>query len=407
MPDQVEQCGLQSFLKALLLTSEKAANIARCCRAEDDLFALLVQEKSEDQKNARFIQDFKTLADVLVQETVKHDLLNQFPGIGQRVYGEESNLFTNTLGETICVKILSSELDTAALLCKVLDGNEKVASLLARTIFAEASSDHDLSSVDGDLNLEDIGVWIDPIDSTSEYIHGNREEPNSLGIVKNGLQCACVLIGAYNISNGSPQVGVINQPFANFDETLQSWTGSSYWGTCASTRRWHSISDFVSHSSAIWQPQRTIMVSSSESNALLSRLQERYRVLPVAGAGYKLLTVARGQADVYLLSKGSTYRWDTCGPHAILRALGAEGDQGGVASFRRVMETELEALPRKLDSLQLFYHQGEEGAVDGHVRRWCNSEGILAYNSKEILIEVVTYLKGSYQKYSEMEETAL
>lgn len=74
MPDQVELCGLQSFLKAFLLASEKAANIARCCRAEKDLFALLVQEKSEDQKNCRFIQDFKTLADVLVQETVKHDL---------------------------------------------------------------------------------------------------------------------------------------------------------------------------------------------------------------------------------------------------------------------------------------------------------------------------------------------
>lgn len=79
------------------------------------------------------------------------------------MYGEESNLFTNTLGETICVKILTSETDTATLLCKVLDGNEKVASLLAQTIFEEASCNHNLSDIDGDLNLAELGVWIDPI----------------------------------------------------------------------------------------------------------------------------------------------------------------------------------------------------------------------------------------------------
>lgn len=170
----------------------------------------------------------------------------------------------------------------------------------------------------------------------------------------------------------------------------------------------HSISNFVNHSLAIWRPQRTVvMVSSSESSSLLARLRERYKVLPVAGAGYKLLAVARGQADFYILSKGSTYRWDTCGPHAILRALGEEEDHGGIVSFRRVMETEVEELPQKADSLQLFYHQGEDGTADGHVSRWCNSEGILAYNSLEGLIEIVTYLKGSYHKYSEMEETAL
>lgn len=48
----------------------------------------------------------------------------QFPGIGDRVYGEENNEFTNTLGETICVKVESSVDETSQLLGRVVNGNE-------------------------------------------------------------------------------------------------------------------------------------------------------------------------------------------------------------------------------------------------------------------------------------------
>lgn len=62
------------MLESLLKVSEKSANIARICRNNDHLFRLLVQEKSTDEKNHRFVQDFKTLADVLIQETIRHDI---------------------------------------------------------------------------------------------------------------------------------------------------------------------------------------------------------------------------------------------------------------------------------------------------------------------------------------------
>lgn len=65
---------MASLLELLIIVSEKAANIARACRDDKDLFSLLVQEKKSDEANARFIQDFKTLADVLIQETVRHDI---------------------------------------------------------------------------------------------------------------------------------------------------------------------------------------------------------------------------------------------------------------------------------------------------------------------------------------------
>ena len=65
---------IHELLKALIDVAEKGASIARIIRSESSLLELLVQEKKGDQKNSRFVQDFKTLADVLVQEVVRYDL---------------------------------------------------------------------------------------------------------------------------------------------------------------------------------------------------------------------------------------------------------------------------------------------------------------------------------------------
>ncbi len=65
---------ISSFTQSLIDVSEKASVIARKIRSEHALFDLLVEEKTGESKNKRFIQDFKTLADVLVQETVRHDV---------------------------------------------------------------------------------------------------------------------------------------------------------------------------------------------------------------------------------------------------------------------------------------------------------------------------------------------
>ena len=65
---------LKSLVVEVLKVSEKAASLARTVRSDESLFELLIQEKKGDQSNKRFVQDFKTLADVLVQETIRHDL---------------------------------------------------------------------------------------------------------------------------------------------------------------------------------------------------------------------------------------------------------------------------------------------------------------------------------------------
>ena len=63
------------LMKVLLQASEKSAKIARAWRCQEELFELMIEEKTGKDKNKRFIHDFKTLADVLVQEVVKHDVI--------------------------------------------------------------------------------------------------------------------------------------------------------------------------------------------------------------------------------------------------------------------------------------------------------------------------------------------
>uniref|UniRef100_H3BK26 Inositol polyphosphate-1-phosphatase n=1 Tax=Mus musculus TaxID=10090 RepID=H3BK26_MOUSE len=68
---------MSDILLELLCVSEKAANIARACRQQETLFQLLIEEKKGAEKNKKFAADFKTLADVLVQEVIKQNMENK------------------------------------------------------------------------------------------------------------------------------------------------------------------------------------------------------------------------------------------------------------------------------------------------------------------------------------------
>uniref|UniRef100_A0A1I8JIC5 inositol-1,4-bisphosphate 1-phosphatase n=1 Tax=Macrostomum lignano TaxID=282301 RepID=A0A1I8JIC5_9PLAT len=206
------------LLCELLNAAEKSAELARAIRREESLFHLLIEEKTGDDKGKRFGFDFKTLADVLVQEMVRHDLEKKFPGLGKRVLGEENNKFTNTVGDTVTVEIKENRKKTHSVLTKILDGNDRAATVLTGLVHEEvtvprpAQADQ-LDSVQ--LDKKSIGLWIDPIDGTAEYISGGRDPEFRPGetVSQNGLPNVTVLIGVFDKATGLPIMGVINQPF--------------------------------------------------------------------------------------------------------------------------------------------------------------------------------------------------
>ena len=108
---------------------------------------------------------------------------------------------------------------------------------------------------------------------------------------------------------------------------LYRWKGSCYWGLVNNGIKKCSIKLPENNQEP---PTNKILISRFENANLKAKLQENgFIVLEAAGAGYKILSVATGQVDAYILTKGSTYRWDTCGPQAILRSLG-----GGILDFQ-------------------------------------------------------------------------
>jgi len=68
---------ISDLLAAMQQAASKARDVACIIRSEPALLHLLVEEKKGEEKNKRFVQDFKTLADVLIQEMVSHDIAMQ------------------------------------------------------------------------------------------------------------------------------------------------------------------------------------------------------------------------------------------------------------------------------------------------------------------------------------------
>ncbi|KAH0629160.1 hypothetical protein JD844_011023 [Phrynosoma platyrhinos] len=331
------------------------------CRQEEALFSLLIEEKRGAEKNKKFVQDFKTLADVLIQEVIKHDVGKEFPELQDHILGEESNKFENGLGETVVVQVCPTQQDTAALLQKILDWNQTAAKLLAAAIHQEVVlSDPVLDDVAVTISTEKMAVWIDPIDSTNQYIRGRGNVVPVNGIYPSGLHSALVLIGVW--------------------QSKYHW-GISYEGT-----------NLSSLNQPLLQPSPRVVLSSNEKPALQKALAPLYgeRLCFASGAGYKMLCVALGLADAYVLSEGSTFKWDSCGPHAILRALG-----GGIVDLRQALQAWQAGQRKQLP--ELTYNKPVEGSVGAE--RWANQGGLVAYVYQEHLEAVLATLVASMDAF--------
>ncbi|XP_071351460.1 inositol polyphosphate 1-phosphatase isoform X2 [Trachinotus anak] len=377
---------MADLLKLLLQVAEKAANVARVCRQEAPLFQLLVQEKTGEDKNKKFVQDFKTLADVVIQEMIRHDVGAQFPEMAGFIHGEESNKFENGLGESVTVTVCGTEEETAALLATVLDGDHTAASLLARAIHQNpVTVDSRTDGLTVPLSPSQLGIWIDPIDATSQYIEGREEVLEEGHLSPSGLHCALVLIGVYLRSTGEPVMGVINQPFNYKDPSGGGWRGKHFWGVSCGDINICSLSRPKGGSES--GRGLSVVLSSSEKQVVkesLTSLCSPEKLMYASGAGYKILCVIQGLADVYVLSEGSTFKWDSCAPHALLRALG-----GGVVDLTKSLQSSSGSQDQQTE---LTYHKPYTECKGAD--RWANHGGLVAYRDCSQLRSIIGALKG-------------
>ncbi|XP_023023790.1 3'(2'),5'-bisphosphate nucleotidase 1 [Leptinotarsa decemlineata] len=149
---------------------------------------------------------------------------------------------------------------------------------------------------------EDIVVWVDPLDGTSEYTEGL-------------LDHVTVLIGV--AVSGRAVGGVIHQPYYNY-KTVPDTPGRTLWGL---------VGAGVGGFNPIDPPQDKFIITTSRShrdgmvsNALKSLNPDD--VISVGGAGHKVLVVLEGRAHAYVYASRGCKKWDTCAPEAILEASG-------------------------------------------------------------------------------------
>ena len=322
--------------RALLRVAARAGAVARACRADPALFALLVEEKRgpSQHPNLRFARDFKSLADVLIQQMVVAALAAEVhPDLARRVYGEESATFTSaTTGEEVTVAVGADAAATAAALAPILPDHPTACEALAAAAHADVALDPaDVAQVDAlgdaEVAVDALGVWVDPLDGTNEFVVGHAgTRLTEAGLWSGGLPAVLVLLGVFDVPTGAPLLGVVHQPFCP-DRPDGAPRGRTVWGGALAPGR--VVAPRVRVATPAPAAPLPVVLSSSEAAAVRARLAELIpggaaAQVAVAGGGYKLLAVADGLARASLLSKPTVFQWDTCAVHALLRALGGD-----------------------------------------------------------------------------------
>ena len=133
-------------------------------------------------------------------------------------------------------------------------------------------------------------------------------------------------------------------------------------------------------------------MSSSENPAIQNALRSDFTLVDAAGAGYKILCVVDERVDLYLLTKASTFKWDTCAPQAVLLA-----QKGGLLDYQKALEVvktcveEEELIERLQEECSVVYNNPDkEGVVGGG--KWSNTGGIVAYRDIHTAVKMLKKL---------------
>ncbi|GLH03546.1 Putative inositol monophosphatase 3 [Gryllus bimaculatus] len=242
-------------------TARRAGDIIRNVMAQGDL---RIVEKGKN--------DYQTEADRSAQQCIIKSLERQFPSI--TIIGEEEQSSCDVPHEWI---VTESEPDILSLDCP-----EELQN----------------------IRDEEVVVWVDPLDGTSEFTQGLVDH-------------VTVLIG---IAVGDRSVaGIIHQPYYKNGKGANC-QGRTLWGI-----RGIGVGGFEAQMAP--SGQRIIVTTRShrtpEVHDAVEALQPA-KVMYVGGAGHKVILLLEGKAHAYVFPSTGCKRWDTCAPEAVLAAAGGK-----------------------------------------------------------------------------------
>ncbi|XP_068731634.1 3'(2'),5'-bisphosphate nucleotidase 1-like [Montipora capricornis] len=284
-----------SFLMRLVSSSVAVANKAGgIIRSILKTRSLAVVDKGND---GQF--DPQTEADRASQKCIIGSLLKMYPTL--QIIGEEEGI---QLSEEYIIEV-SQDVDVLRKSCP-----KALAS----------------------VKPEEVTVWVDPLDGTREFTEGLYDH-------------VTVLIGIS--MNGKPIAGIIHQPFYGYEKNPQGTElGRTMWGV-------RGLGTFgFNHNPP---PKGRCVVTTTRTHLHKTAMEaieamKPDQILKVGGAGYKVLLLLEGTADVYVFASRGCQRWDTCAGEALLEAVGGT----------------------------LTDICGEHIKYDGHASSYANNTGVLA-----------------------------
>ncbi|XP_016523808.1 3'(2'),5'-bisphosphate nucleotidase 1 isoform X1 [Poecilia formosa] len=243
--------------------------------------------------------DLQTLADRLAQKSICASLSRRFPKV--TIIGEE---------DLPCEEVQEDMIE-----------NGQAEEILQKSCPKEYEA----------LKEEELVVWVDPLDGTKEYTeassclhlqavdqkpHKELDKTHSTAIRL--LDNVTVLIGiAYG---GRAIAGVINQPFYNYQLGSGAVLGRTIWGVLG-------LGAFGFQLQEVPADKRIVTTTRSHSNKTVTdcvNAMEPHDIIRVGGAGNKIIQLIEGKASAYVFASPGCKKWDTCGPEAILHAVGGK-----------------------------------------------------------------------------------
>mmetsp|Transcript_22360 Transcript_22360/g.31313 ORF Transcript_22360/g.31313 Transcript_22360/m.31313 type:complete len:318 (-) Transcript_22360:64-1017(-) len=254
-----EVLSISRLLSACIDCAKEAGKLIREIRARGDLGA---KDKASGNVDGKMeIQDPVTVADIEAQRLIEFALLEAFPGLS--VIGEEGKL-------------------------------EKPEKIFKANL-SSLEGDNGFPPVFNAIPVEDVTIWIDPIDGTKSFILGK-------------LDVVTCLIGVS--VRGNATAGVVYYP----------WTKKLVWGLAGYGIR----GDIPSLRKLPDRKRRRALVWFGEKEKLAPALKgvkgEILSITTSGSAANMILKVMQGEVDVYLQT--ANCKWDTCAVEAILRAAG-------------------------------------------------------------------------------------
>ena len=260
------------FISKLLLHSavaaERAGGVIRDILSKGDLKVVV-----------KGIGDLQTEADRQAQRCIISELRSSFPNDKLTIVGEED----------IPEEKVEGELKKLPIFDTVLDILEKKGCPSALT----------------DVKANDVVIWIDPLDGTSEFTQGL-------------LDHVTVLIG---ISvRGQAVAGVVHQPYFGYEDKTKSAEnlGRTAWGM-------KDLGVFGMPTTKPPARENIVVTTRSHNDGLVEDAVQSVqpsKVERVGGCGHKVMLLIEGKAHAYVFASPGCKKWDTCAPEALLHACG-------------------------------------------------------------------------------------